>query len=146
MDALMPFEVAGLLHQGAPGFVEFALAISSKVSGRAEWIVTQVLGAEIALEDLGNLRVELGLDTEAQSLVGSDKQLLIELLLSPRSAARLVSESLASGAQILTDGPFCLEWADPPSAVIVAFERLLRSPGKVRILAGLSSVHPLRGQ
>jgi hypothetical protein len=36
-----------------------------------------------------------------------------------------------------------LEWIDLPSLLIVAPERLLRSPGRVRILAVPSSIHPL---
>jgi hypothetical protein len=38
-----------------------------------------------------------------------------------------------------------LEWADPPSLLMVAPERLLRSPGRIRLLAGPDSIHPLRG-
>lgn len=41
--------------------------------------------------------------------------------------------------------PLGLEWADPPGLLLVSSERLLRSPGRIRILAGPSSMHPLRG-
>ena len=54
-------------------------------------------------------------------------------------------ESLTGGAGISIDGLLALEWVDPP-APIVASGRVLRSSGKIRILAGPGSVHPLRGQ
>jgi hypothetical protein len=68
-----------------------------------------------------------------------------ELLTILGSEALLVAEALTNGARILADGPLCLEWADPPSLLILAPERLLRSPGRVRVLAAPASIHPLRG-
>jgi hypothetical protein len=57
----------------------------------------------------------------------------------------LTAESLTNGARISTDGPLGLEWVSPSSLLIVAPERLLRSPGRIRVLAGPGSIHPLRG-
>jgi hypothetical protein len=53
---------------------------------------------------------------------------------------------LTNGTGITIAAAPALEWADPPARLIVSPERLLRSSGKVRILAGPGSVHPLRGQ
>jgi hypothetical protein len=72
-------------------------------------------------------------------------QFRLELLNVRGSEALLAAEALTSGARISANGPLCLEWIDPPSVLIVAPERLLRSPGRVRILAAPSSIHPLRG-
>ena len=69
----------------------------------------------------------------------------LELLNVRGSEALLAAEASTNGARISADGPLCLEWIDSPSLLIVAPERLLRSPGRVRILAAPSSIHPLRG-
>jgi hypothetical protein len=52
----------------------------------------------------------------------------------------------AGGTAVTVAAAPAMEWADPPALPIVSSERLLRSSGKIRILAGLGSVHPLRGQ
>jgi hypothetical protein len=61
----------------------------------------------------------------------SNVQLRLELLTILGSETRLASESLSNGARFSVDAPLCLEWADPPSLLILAPERLLRSPGRV---------------
>jgi hypothetical protein len=88
-------------------------------------------------------RDTLGL-VEFASVTLRNAQSRFELLTILRSEALLVAESLTSGARILVDRPLCLEWADPPSLLILAPERLLRSPGRVRVLAAPGSIHPLR--
>jgi hypothetical protein len=52
---------------------------------------------------------------------------------------------LADGARISACEPMYLKWVDPPSAPVLVAKRLFRSPGRVRILAGPGSTHPLRG-
>jgi hypothetical protein len=47
--------------------------------------------------------------------------------------------------KLVGDAQHYLEWADPPDLLLVSSERLLRPPGRVRILASSGSVHPLRG-
>ncbi|HEX3664707.1 MAG TPA: hypothetical protein VHU23_05705, partial [Rhizomicrobium sp.] len=74
----------------------------------------------------------------------SKVQFRLELLTILGSETRLAPESLSSGARFSVDAPLCLEWADPPSLLILAPERLLRSPGRVRVLAAPGSVQPLR--
>ena len=82
---------------------------------------------------------------EFASVTPRNVQFRLELLTFPGSEALLAAESLTNGARISADGPLCLEWVDPPSLLIVAPERLLRSPGRIRILAAPGSIHPLRG-
>jgi hypothetical protein len=53
-------------------------------------------------------------------------------------------ESLTGGARLMAVGLLALEWADPPGLLPVS--RVLRSPGRIRILAGPDSTHPLKGQ
>ena len=83
---------------------------------------------------------------EAGVLLVNDVRLRLELLTNSGGAAILVLEWLTNGARISADGPLCFEWVGPPSLLIVAPERLLRSPGRVRIVAGPDSIHPLRGR
>ena len=75
----------------------------------------------------------------------SNVQIRLELLGIPGSDVLLPAEWLTNGARISADGPLCFEWVGPPSLLIVAPERLLRSPGRIRIVAGPDSIHPLRG-
>ena len=82
---------------------------------------------------------------EFACVTSTDLRFRLELLTIPGSEALLPAESLTSGARISADGPLSLEWVGPPSLLIVAPERLLRSPGRVRVLAAPGSIHPLRG-
>jgi hypothetical protein len=75
----------------------------------------------------------------------SNLQLRLELLIVPSSEALLPAESLTNGARISADGLLGFEWVGPRSLLIVAPQRLLRSPGRIRVLAGPGSIHPLRG-
>jgi hypothetical protein len=81
---------------------------------------------------------------EFASVIARNAQSRLELLTILSSEALLAAEALTKGARISADGPLCLEWADPPSLLILAPERLLRSPGRVRVLAAPGSIHPLR--
>ena len=82
---------------------------------------------------------------EFACVTSTDLRFRLELLTIPGSEALLPAESLTNGARISADGPLSLEWVGPPSLLIVAPERLLRSPGRVRVLAAPGSIHPLRG-
>jgi hypothetical protein len=73
---------------------------------------------------------------ELSCLTLRNAQFRLEFLTIPGSEALLASESSSNGARFSVDGPLCLEWADPPSVMIVAPGRLLRSPGRIRVLAG----------
>jgi hypothetical protein len=82
---------------------------------------------------------------EFASAIFRTEQFRLELLLFPSSEALLAAESLTNGARISAAGPLYLEWVGPPSLLIIAPERLLRSPGRIRLLAAPGSIHPLRG-
>jgi hypothetical protein len=74
----------------------------------------------------------------------SNLQLRLELLVVPSSEALLPAESSTNGARISADGLLDLEWVSPPSVLIVGPQGLLRSPGRIRVLAGPGGIHPLR--
>jgi hypothetical protein len=52
---------------------------------------------------------------------------------------------LTGAARITAEFSLNVEWQDPPALLLVSPERLLRSPGRIRILAASGSIHPLRG-
>ena len=145
-DAFMPFEAAARLNRDTLGFVEFASVTSRRASGWMEWTAAHAFSTEIAVEHLGRTKVEFQLPSESRALLAGDVQFRLELLAIPWSEALLVLEMLTNRTRISACGSFYLEWADPPAALVLASERLLRSPGRVRILAGPRSVHPVRGQ
>ena len=101
--------------------------------------------ALMPFEATATLHVDTLRFVEFASAVSRTEQFRFELLMFPSSEALLAAESLTNGASISTDAPLCLEWVHPPSLMIVAQERLLRSPGRVRVLAAPGSIHPLRG-
>jgi hypothetical protein len=82
---------------------------------------------------------------EFACVILSNVPIRLELLAFPRSEVLIPAESLTDGARMSTDGPLCLEWVGAPSLMMVAPERLLRSPGRIRVLSGPNSIHPLRG-
>jgi hypothetical protein len=144
--ALTPFEAIALSKQDALSLVEFACAISKKASDWIEWTAAHALAAEISIEHLARMKVDFALPSESRILLGDGGQLHLEFLAIPPSRTMHVLESLTNGAPVSADGLVCLEWADPPALLLIACERLRWSPGRVRILAGPGSVHPLRGQ
>jgi len=126
--------------------LELAAVSVIKAIGFAEWIAGQSVRAEIAVEHLRNLLVHSGLCAEFRNLLVVNLQTCLEALAGRGGVTPAVLEALTSSARISTDEPLCLEWADPPGSVpVVGSNRLLRSPGRVRILAGPGGVHPLRG-
>jgi len=146
VNALFQLEAAASLRRDTLALDEITAGTSRKAIGPTEWLATEAIGAEVAVEHLGRCRVDPALLSESRILLARDLQLRLEFLAAPGDEALLALESLTSGISISADCPFYWEWADPPSLLLVAGERLLRSPGRVRILAGPDSIHPLRGQ
>jgi hypothetical protein len=144
----LPVQWAGSLAVAAdaPTPLELAAVNLTNQIGLAEWIAAHSIRAEIAVEHLRNLLVHPGFCAEFRNLLGADSRPCLEALAGREGATPAVLESLSTGGRISTDEPLCLEWAEPPASVpVVASNRLLRSPGRVRILAGPGSVRPLRG-
>jgi hypothetical protein len=142
-----PIEASRFGFQSSPGFVEFVVVSSRKWSGWAEWVAARAFGAKAAAEHLGKIGVNLGSASESRVLLADESQIRVELAAIPIPEALLPLESLSSGVSLVSaDAPAYLGWADPPALLLIAAERLLCSPGRVRILAARASVHPLRGQ
>jgi hypothetical protein len=98
--------------------------------GRSEWSGRMPSNVQLYLEWLYGLT--------------GDPNARGEILTVSSREPRSVLESPGGGASVV--GLLALEWADPPGLLLVSLERLLRSPGRIRILAGPDSIHPLRGQ
>jgi hypothetical protein len=132
VDALLRLVFGRLLSSDTVGLVGFSTGILRDANDATEWLVLRALDVEAAVENLTTAWVEPGLAP-------------IELPAVLRRDSLLVPESLTSGVLISANELPTLEWADPPALVLVSLERLLRSPGKIRILAVTGSAHPLRG-
>jgi hypothetical protein len=117
-DAPLRLECTKFLRSDTTGLTEFAISVLHDAYGATEWL---------------------------RDLIG-DAVAPIEILSILRRNAPSVFESLTSGTRVSVGGLATLEWADPPAPMLVSPERLLRSPGRIRILAGAGSSHPLRGQ
>ena len=144
----LPAQWAGSLAVAAEAVLplEFTAIQLAKARSCTEWMTIQSLDAGIEVEHLWKLLVDPKFCAEFGNLRATDLQLGLELLAASGGETTLVLESMTSGARITTDEPLYLEWTDPPAPVpVVAYNRLLRSPGRVRILAGPGSVHRLRG-
>jgi len=139
---------AGSLPVAAEAFlpVEFTAVQFAKVIGCAEWSTIPLFHAAVAVEQLSKLPVDTRLCSELRNLIATGQRFGIEVLAIRPAEAMLVLETLVSGAKIATDAALYIEWADPPAPVpVVGSDRLLRSPGKVRVLAGPASLQRLRG-
>jgi hypothetical protein len=131
-DTSLWLETAGSLRAETIAFSEFICRILRPGDGSAEWrgrLATDVGGC---LEWLYEVVRDARKPTETLALLGRESLPAVELL--------------TGGALISVDGLLTLEWADPPGLLLVSPERVIRSPGRIRILAAPSSMHPLRGQ
>jgi hypothetical protein len=137
-DVLARLEVGAFLHGDAIGRPEFAGRTVRSVSSRAEW------GSALFSETEPGRAVPFWLEILCALVfdAGSSNEILASLC----REGFLAQESLSSGVRLSIEGPGILEWADPPALPLVSPGRLLRSPGRIRILAGPGSIHPLRAQ
>jgi hypothetical protein len=145
-DALSPLEALLIRRSDTIARTELSLRTLGGAKGSGEWLAVRTVGAGAKVEDFSNVRAEfvgrLGL---AGRLVGR-ACVPLEIIAALSHEALPVLESLTGGARVTVAGISALEWADPPTLVVVSPERVIRSPGRIRILAGPGSTHPLRGQ
>jgi len=113
------------------------LALVAEARWRLEWIRAARSATTGPIEfGIGILRDDRdGTEWLAQGMLG---------VLGGNALA--VLESLTSGVRISTAELLLVEWADSPGLMLVSPQRLLCSPGSIRILAGPDSNHPLRRQ
>jgi hypothetical protein len=102
------------------------------------------MGAPV--EHFAKVRLDLDLRSEWANRLVRYEGAPNEILAALSREAVTVLESLTRGTRVAVAGTWALEWADPPGLVLVSPGRVLRSTGRIRILAGPESMHPLRGQ
>jgi hypothetical protein len=117
-DALLRLEAAALLRAEVTALGEFICRIVRLDADPAEWLYA----------------------------IRSDASKPNEIVAVLSQAALPALELLTGGTRISADGLLTSEWADPPALLMVSPERLIRSPGRIRIVATADSMHPLRGQ
>jgi hypothetical protein len=152
-DRSLRFEFAVLSHCDAVGFLEASNRILCDVNDAVEWLMWCRVDSVSPVARLATTPAVIELPAEWITCSGSElPQALageagapIEFLAALGRDALPVLEALTEGALVLTDGPFAMEWADPPAVMPVSPARLLRSPGKIRILSTPRSTRRLRG-
>jgi hypothetical protein len=126
----------------------------------AEWPVLSKADQLADLEDAAAMAVNSGVVSDLAGEVISGWALHAEGLCNAASEATL---PLASLIVLCRDTPVALdaftsgmgvrrsellfqEWLDPPNPMVISIDRLLRSPGRIRVLAGGISSSPTRGR
>ncbi len=131
-DALLRLEAAASLRAELIALGEVICRFVRLYSGYAEW--------------RGRLATDVGGGLEWLYAVAYDAREPNEAVVILSREAFPALESLTGGTRISADGLLISEWADPPALPLVSPERLIRSPGRIRILATPGSIHPIRGQ
>ena len=120
-----------------------AVAITADVLARLEVGARPSVAATAPLEPASRALREVTGFGEWDTMRAANAWPTVEQLMAVQSNGDPLLECML---QFIGDRQPCLEWADPPGLLLVSAERLLCPPGRIRILAGPSSAHPLRGQ
>jgi hypothetical protein len=141
--------------------IDFAARVGRDFWPSTEWAGAATITADtpVRLEATVSLSTDTALHAECGQRFASDEQFCLELLSTLAHDAGVpnelhavstvdrlaILEWLTGGARIASEGLLTLEWQDSPALLLVSQGRLLRSPGRIRILAGPGSRHPFRG-
>jgi hypothetical protein len=159
-DAPLPLECLDLRRFDTTPISEFGIGIMRDANHAAEWRAVRRADWGGAVEHMAAVQCRSGspcgwavrMAADAQfyfewiHALTSDAAISIQLIAGLNRDVVSVLESSTNGSRTSIAGLLTMEWADPPALVLVSLERLLRSPGRIRILAGPGSAHPLRGQ
>jgi hypothetical protein len=160
-DSRPPAEALGSVGRSSASPINFAALVGSDFSTTAEWAGAAAITADtpVRLEGTTSLRTDTAAFAEYGRQLANNAQFGLELSSTLAGDAGLrnefqamlsvdrltILEWLTAGARIASEGLLTLEWQDPPALLLVSQGRLLRSPGRIRILAGPGSRHPFRG-
>ena len=160
-DSRPQSEALGGVRRSTASRIDFAALIRRDIWPTAEWAGAAVVIADspVGLETRTSLRTDTAIYADNGRRLASDVQFCVDLsstlagdasgrneFQAVLSVNRLaILEWLTGGARIASEGLLSLEWQDPPAPLLVSQGRLLRSPGRIRILAGPGSRHPFRG-
>jgi hypothetical protein len=161
IDSRPPAEALGGVGRSSASPINFAALARRDFWTTTEWAgaATIIADPSVRLEATTSLRIDPMICAEYGRRLVSDAQFGLELLSTLADDAGLpnalhavlsvdrlaILEWLTGGARIASEGLLTLEWQDPPALLLVSQGRLLRSPGRIRILAGPGSRHPFRG-
>jgi hypothetical protein len=160
-DRRPPAEALGGVGRSSTSPIDFTALIGRDFWTTAEWAGAAAIIADtpVGLEETTSLRTDTAIYAESGRRLASDAQLGLDLSSTLAGDARVpnefqavlradrlaILEWLTGGARIASEGLLTLEWQDPPALLLVSHGRLLRSPERIRILAGPGSRHPFRG-
>jgi hypothetical protein len=139
-------EVRALLSSDTVGASELGARTLRDPAGSIESLAMPKADAGAPAENLAKARKDLDARSEWGARLAGDAGAWNEILAVQSSEVVTLSEWLTGGARVTITGALPVEFADPPALVLVSPERVLRSPGRIRILAGVGSLHPLRDQ
>jgi hypothetical protein len=160
-DRRPPAEALGGVGRSSTSPIDFTALIGRDFWTTAEWAGAAAIIADtpVRLEATTSLRTDTAIYAESGRRLASDAQIGLDLSSTLAGEARVpnefqavsradrlaILEWLTGGARIASEGLLTLEWQDPPALLLVSHGRLLRSPERIRILAGPGSRHPFRG-
>jgi hypothetical protein len=145
-DALLRLEHLGSRQSDSITQAEFDSRIFTITGFAEEALGKWVRDTATTIEYSAGLRSDLAIRSELVSQLPQGMRTSTEILGALKHEVLSPSESLSTGVRVIIGSPLAAEFADPPALLLVSPGRVSRSPGKIRILAGPGSAHPLRGQ
>ncbi|MGB9645068.1 MAG: hypothetical protein WCB44_08060 [Stellaceae bacterium] len=160
-DSWLLAEALGGVKRSNRSPINSGFLVGADLWATAEWAAAAVITADtpVQLEMAASWRTDTALHAECGRRLASDEPCQFEVLrtLAGDTGARnelnatlsvdglAILEWLTGGALIVSEGLLTLEWQGRPALLMVSPGRLLRSPGRIRILAGPGSIRPFRG-
>jgi hypothetical protein len=145
-DVLLRLEHLGSRRSDSMTQAEFDPRIFTVTGFAEEALESSVRDTATTIEYSARLLSDLAIWSELISQLPQGVRTSTEILGALTHEALSPRESLSAGVRLIIDSPLATEFADPPALLLVSPGRLSRSPGKIRILVGPNSAHPLRGQ
>jgi hypothetical protein len=160
-DSRPQAEALGNLKRSTTSPINFGFLVSRDLWITGEWAGAAAITADssVRLEATTSLYSHTAIHAECAQWLAIDERFRLELSRTLAGNAGVpiafyaalssdglaILEWLTGGTRLISEVLLTLEWQDPPALLLVSPERLRRSPGRIRILAGPASIHPLRG-
>jgi hypothetical protein len=163
-QAILIITVAPTVDNSITAGASMAMELDCRVSQgsitAAEWPVLSKVDQLADLEDAAAMAVNSGVVPDLAGEVINGGALHAEGLCDVASEATLplaspivlcrdtliALDAFTGGMGVRRSELLFQEWLDPPNLMEISTDRLLRSPGRIRILAGGTSSNPTRGR
>ena len=144
-DASMAMELDCRVSQGSITAAEWP--VLSKVDQLAdlEGAAAMAVNSGVVPDLAGEVISGWALHAEGLCNVASETTLPLASLVVLCRDTLIALDAFAGGMGVRRSELLFQEWLDPPSLMEISIDRLLRSPGRARILAGAISNTPTRG-